>query len=271
MEDLHSYDTEQTIARRGWHSACSLSGMSRLMLFAIVTGMAFAQPRVELEGRYWFSEFNSAIRVERNGLGTDIDARNDLGFSDSGFPSGRAAVYLGHSRLSFEYTPIDFSGDQTVSRTLIYNGRTYTFGTRVISGMEVRHLQLSWIYQFRLLEGRLKIGPLAEAHGFLLKGRLQAPEVNVDSEEDLSVGLPTAGLALEISPRNWVDIYGEASGMSVGDYGHFIRSEVGLRVRPVSHLQLSAGYRTFNLRVDASADFARLHLRGPFLGAGFRW
>src|SRR6266496_441626 len=161
--------------------------MSRYILVVMSIGSLSAQATIELEGRYWFSNFNSKIRVERNGLGTDIDARNDLGFSDSNFPEGRIAVHLGHSRLSFDYTPIDFSGDQTVSRTLIFNGRTYTLGTRVVSGLEVRHLQLGWTYQFRLAGRRVKLGPLVEAHGFLLNGRLRAPAVNIDSNEDLSV------------------------------------------------------------------------------------
>ena len=59
--------------------------------------------------------------------------------------------------------------------------------------------------------------------------------------------------------------------MSACDYGHFIRSEAGVRIRPIRFLQLAAGYRTFNLRLADSSDFARLHLRGPFVGAGLRW
>src|SRR5689334_13276072 len=128
-----------------------LYGMSRFILLVISAGTLSAQAGMELEGRYWFSQVNTRIRVERNGFGTDIDAKNDLGFSDSNFPVGHAAVYWGHNRLSFDYTPIDFSGDRTVSRTLLLNGRTYTFGTRVVSGLELRHLQLGWSYRFRVL------------------------------------------------------------------------------------------------------------------------
>jgi hypothetical protein len=245
--------------------------MLRWGAVVLFTGVLAAQPTIELEGRYWFSNFVSTIRVDRGGVGTDIDGRNDLGFSDSNFPSGRVAVYLGHNRLSFEYTPIDFSGDQIFSRTVVFNGRTYTLGTRVISGLEVRHLDLAWTYRFRLADGRVKVGPLVEAQGFLMSGRLRAPELNIDSREDLSVGIPTVGPALEISPRRMIDVYGEASGMSAGSYGHFIRSEAGVRIRPVAHLQFTAGYRTFNLQVTNSPDFTHLHLGGPFLGARFRW
>ncbi|MCU1237688.1 MAG: putative exported protein [Candidatus Solibacter sp.] len=245
--------------------------MFRTFLGLIAAGALSAQPHVELEGRYWFSQVNSKIRVEKQGLGTDIDVKNDLGFTDSDFPEGRAAVRWGHSRLSFDYTPIDFSGDRVVSRTLVFNGRTYSFGTQVISDLEAKHLQLGWTYQFHLLGGRVKLGPMVEAHGFLLSGSLRAPAVNVESKEDLSVGLPTVGPSLEISPHRRIDVYGEASGMSAGDYGHFIRSEAGVRFRPLRFVQFTAGYRTFNLRVANSPDFAHLHLRGPFVGGGFRW
>ena len=245
--------------------------MTRFGILLLLGGVLSAQPSIELEGRYWFSNFASRIRVDSGGVGTEIDGRKDLGFSDSNFPSGRVAVYLGHNRISFEYTPIDFSGDQTVSRTVAFNGKTYNVGTRVISGLEVRHLDLAWTYRFRLADGRVKLGPMVEAQGFLMSGRLRAPAFNIDSREDLSVGIPTVGPALEISPRRMVDIYGEASGMSAGSYGRFIRSEAGVRIRPVTHVQFAAGYRTFNLQVANSPDFTHLHLGGPFIGAGFRW
>ena len=245
--------------------------MFRCGTILLIAGVASAQPVIEMEGRYWFSNFVSTIRVDRGGVGTEIDARNDLGFSDSNFPSGRVAIYLGHSRFSFEYTPIDFSGDQLVSRTVMFNGRTYTVGTRVISGLEVRHLDLAWTYRFRLADGRVKVGPIVEAQGFLMSGRLRAPDFNIDSRENLSAGIPTVGPAIEISPRRMIDIYGEASGMWAGGYGHFIRSEAGVRIRPVAHVQFTAGYRTFNLQVTNSPDFTHLHLGGPFIGAGLRW
>lgn len=198
-------------------------------------------------------------------------AQTHIELSRAVFPEGRAALSLGNHRISFEFTPIEFSGDRVIFRTLTFSGRTYTFGTRVISDLEAKHLQLGWTYHFHLLNRRIRFGPMVEAHGFLLSGELRAPDLNVDSEEDLSIGLPTVGASLEISPQARFDIYGEASGMGAGDYGHFIRSEAGVRFRPIRFVQLSAGYKTFNLRVAESQDFTRLHLRGPFVGGGFRW
>jgi hypothetical protein len=59
--------------------------------------------------------------------------------------------------------------------------------------------------------------------------------------------------------------------MQAGDYGYFVGSDSGVKVRMWKYLVLTAGYRTFNLHVENSRDFARLRLRGPFLGAGFHF
>ncbi len=235
--------------------------------------VAQAQPTVELEGRYWIPQMGSRLRVEQNGVGTDIDAKKDLGIPDTNFPEGSVALQYGRSTLRFSYTPIDYSGDHFVSRTILFHGQAFTVGTQVRSGLEVQHLQLSWTYQFLHVRELFKLGPLIAADGFLMHGRLQAPNLNppTDEKEDLSVGLPTVGLAMDINPHRMVNIHGEVSGLKVGDYGYFVGSEAGLKFRPAKHLFFAAGYRTFNLHAENSPDFARLQLHGPFLGAGFRF
>jgi hypothetical protein len=76
---------------------------------------------------------------------------------------------------------------------------------------------------------------------------------------------------MNITPHRAVDIYGQVGGLKAGDYGHFVSSEVGVKVTAFRHLLLSAGYRTFNLHIESEPDFARLRLRGPFVGAGLRF
>jgi hypothetical protein len=210
--------------------------------------------------------------VESAGLGTDINARTDLGLADTNFPQGVFAWQNGRSRVYFSYTPIDYSADQNVNRTIFFRGRQYTVGTRVVSNLEVQHLQLGWTYQFiHVREGRFRLGPLIQADGFLMRGALAAPNFGFAEKEDLGVGLPSAGFALDINPTKHVNLYGQVAGMKVGGYGYFVGSDSGVKVTLWRHLLLTAGYRTFNLHVEHAPDFARLRLRGPFAGAGFRF
>ena len=248
--------------------------MRRLAFLLTFPGLLAAQNSFELTGRYWIPQMGSRIRVVVSGFGTDIDARGDLGMPDTNFPIGGFTWQHGRSRLRFDYTPIEYSGDQAVNRTLVFRGRTYTGGTRVVSDIQAQHLQLSWSYQFvNVHEGAFRLGPIVEANGFLLHGSLAAPELGTafQQTEDLNAGLPTVGLALDIQPHRRVDIYGQVSGMQAGSYGYFVESDSGVKVRPWKRVLLTAGYRTFNLHVESSNDFAHLRLRGPFVGAGLRF
>src|SRR5262249_52772202 len=114
-------------------------------------------------------------------------------------------------------------------------------------------------------------GPMVETEGFLMHGSLAAPDFSFQQREDLSAGLPTVGLDMSLRPHRKVEIYGRASGMQAGDYGYFWGGDAGGRGRALGHLLVTAGYRTFNLHVENSPDFAHLRMRGPFVGAGFRF
>jgi hypothetical protein len=211
-------------------------------------------------------------RVESNGLGTHIDARRDLGIPDTNFPSGNFTWLHGRSRLRFDYTPIDYAGDQTVTRTVLFGGREYTVGTRVVPDVEVRHLQLGWSYSVvKLRDGVFRLGPLAELNGLFLRGSLTAPTPSLQRAEDLKIGLPTVEALLTIQPHRAIEITAQAAGTKVGDYGSFVGSEAAVRVRPWEHAVLTAGYRTFNLNAVVKPDFAHIRLRGPFVGAGFHF
>src|SRR4051794_36508860 len=173
--------------------------MHRIVILLASIAPLFAQTEFELSGRYWDPDNAGRLRVERGGFGTEIDMERDLGFSKTGFPQGVLSLQHGRSKLTFRYAPLDYSGDQTVTRTILFRGQQYTVGTRVQSDLEVRHLQLGWAYQFiRAKGGAFRLGPLVEADGFLMKGRLAAPALNTAEEEKISVGLPTVGVAMDI-------------------------------------------------------------------------
>ncbi len=81
----------------------------------------------------------SASAQWRSACSAEDDAQRpprpeDLGISDTNFPEGQFTLATRHMRVQFTYTPINFSGDRTVTRTIVFNCRTYTLGTRVVRG-----------------------------------------------------------------------------------------------------------------------------------------
>src|SRR5438045_9635331 len=108
----------------------------RLVASCLALGSASAQ-MIEIEGRYWIARTDVQVRVAKFGLATDIDLKKDLGIGDEGFPEGQVTWSHGSNRLRFDFIPIRYSGDHDVSRTIVFNGRTYIVGTRVISSIDV--------------------------------------------------------------------------------------------------------------------------------------
>jgi len=122
-------------------------------------------------------------------------------------------------------------------------------------------------------DGLVRLGSLVEADGFLMHGRLSAPDLTtpITESEDVSAGLPAVGLALDIEPHPRLNLYGQLAGMKAGDYGDFVGSDAGAKVRVWKILFVTAGYRTFNLHIQNAPDFASFRLHGPFVGAGLRF
>jgi len=239
----------------------------------VSAGVLSGQRAVEFEGRYWMPA--AKARTQFGSGGTDINLKEDLGLKDANFPEGRLSYYgRGRSHIHFSYTPIEYAGDVTVSRTLVFSGRPYTASTRVLSEFEIQHLQLSWGYQFiNVHNGAFKLGTILAGNGFLFRGRLRAPNLvpAVDSEEELKIGLPTVGLALDINPHRKINLFGDVSGIKIGKYGYFVSSDAGVKIQPAKVGFFTVGYRNFNLHAKNEPDFARITLRGVFVGGGARF
>ena len=88
---------------------------------------------VDTEYRSWHGTLDSQMKISENGIGSTIDMKNDLGFSDSSIHSGR--ITLGETNsyqlTRLEFAKMHYAGDTIISRELQYNGRQYAVGSRV--------------------------------------------------------------------------------------------------------------------------------------------
>jgi hypothetical protein len=244
-----------------------MKGAIYLAIVLLALGTASAQV-VEIEGRYWFTRFQSQLLAERSGAVTVIDWKRDLGVRNQGYPEGRITFSMKRSRFRFDFTPIRYSGGLDLGRPVRFNGATFPVGSRIVSDLELNHLSFAWTYFFlNPSEGRLKIGSLLEGNGFLQTASLRAPDFGISRSTSLSVGVPAVGMSVEFRAHRLVQLKGDIAGVSVGKYGYFIRSEAGVQITPVSHISFTAGYRTFDLHADYHPDSVRLTIRGPFAGA----
>jgi hypothetical protein len=239
---------------------------------------AFAQV-LELEGRYWPAVLTGTVRVtgDHGEVPSDISTINlksDLGLKDKNLKDFRLTLFTGpNSRLRVGYVKMDYSADQNITRTILFNGQMYTVGTRVLTTLNLDYWRYGWVWEFvGGPSSMVKFGTLLEAKRISADAGLSAPELAppVAERKSFSATVPTVGLVLDINPSRMLNIFAEASGMSLGDKGHAWDGEAGLKLVLGSHLVVSGGYRYFDLQVNDKPDFATLKNSGPFVGAGLR-
>ncbi len=231
--------------------------------------------KVEFEGRYWITDLTAEAKVTEFGIGTDIDLKDDLGLKDEDFPDVRFTWYTGpKSKLRLTYFQVAYSGDETLSRTITFAGKTYTIGTRVITDLDIKYLRLGWAWQFiNIAKGKVKLGTLLEVKGALVDISLDAPYLipPIKESEKFIGGLPTVGAALDINPHKVVNLFAEVSGIYAGKYGYFLDGEAGIKIIPIKYFRVVGGYRILDFKVEDDPDLAQLRISGPFVGATLRF
>jgi hypothetical protein len=243
-------------------------------LFVALPGVAAAQ-HIELDARYWRPDVSARAKIEGGSLpGTAFDFGSDLGIEDEPLADLRLSVFTGaNSKLRLAYTHAAFEGDTIIGTPIQFNGTDYPAMTRVVSDLDVHYLRLGWIWQLPVIPGALRVGPVLEAKGFIVEATLKAPATTppLRETETLAIAVPTVGLAIDASPHAVVDLFVEASGLTLGARAYVVDAEAGVRVTPIKFLSITGGYRFLEVRGEEGQSFARLRLSGPFVGATFRF
>ncbi|MFC1709692.1 hypothetical protein ACFL2J_06530 [Candidatus Omnitrophota bacterium] len=252
--------------------------MRKLLIFAGIlfffAGQAFAEPMVELEGRYWITGLKSHAKVTENALiGTDIDLVDDLGMGAEDFPEVRLKWNTGpNSMLRFAYTQVSYGGDKNIERTITFAGQTYTVGALTSSELEVNYYRLGWAWQFiNIADDTIKAGLLLDAKAFMLDVSLDAPSLGFSEAEDFAIVLPTIGGILDINLGEKLNLFFEASGLPSAGYGHLYDAEIGIKFIPIKNLSIIAGYRVIDIELEDDNNYGEMDITGPFFGATFRF
>ena len=236
----------------------------------IVITSSFAGSLIEVEGRYWITDLEGKAKVTTTAAGTDINLKDDLGVKDEDFPEVRATLsLLGSSKLRLAYTQVGYSGDQNISRTVVFDGQTYSLGVNVDTDIDLQYIRLGWIWEFLNISDKLKISSLIEAKGFVIDASLKTPVIS--ESENFTGGVPAVGVLVEFQPFKKIGVFAEVSGIDVGSYGYLYDAEIGIKINPIDNFSINAGYRMFDLNFEDDSDYAKLKITGPFFSGEFRF
>jgi hypothetical protein len=240
---------------------------------------AFAQDRgpdfsrFEITGSYWPVHTSGSIQAN----GTPVDLQSDLGVTQ-GTPTftGKLDLRLGARRrnhVKLEGTPFRLDGSMNLSRSITYQGQTYSIDDHVTSKADLDYFYAG--YQFDAISvSAAHFG--IEAGGAYLNatGAITSQITGVTASRSETVGLPLAGLEFRAFPVHGkfnVEINADVKGMDLGSYGHYVQAtaNVGIGHGP---LLIEGGYRWVNADIHDSSgvDAVAPRFRGPLVSLELR-
>ena len=242
-----------------------------ISLFCLLIASPVLGGSWELEARYWTSEFTGSAFV--NGLPTNVNPSIDLDMDVDGALEGRITARPGAGFfLRARYQNLDASGTQVLDFDVDVGGVELPVEVDLDSFLDFEYGGVALGWQFRSAQGKLRIGPFAEAKGVRGSTGLEAALLGQSAGlvEDFEGGFLSYGVLLEIEPTDRLQLFAEISVLADDDEADLTDTEVGLRYFPRPSLGIGLGYRT--LEIDGSVDDVPLNLEyeGAFATLLFR-
>jgi hypothetical protein len=229
--------------------------------------------RIEVTAALWPLEASGVIQSG----GTAIDLERDLGLA------GRKTHFLGRlavkpsrrHRLLLEGIGYRLSADTVLERQLEYAGQVYNVRQPVSSRAEVTSVFGG--YQFDLVSRERGHGGIqAGAAYFDATGTITATGGavggSVSARERVGHPLPLVGGGFRAWLNRRVNVNGEARGISLGKYGHYLQATGQVGVRLGRHVVVQAGYSLLDGDLHKEDRTVRVQprFRGPVLSVQFR-
>ena len=235
-----------------------------LVALAVVTSLpAVAAHRlgaaVELEARYWTSEFTGSAFVD--GVPVPLDGTIGLEMDVDDAVEGRLTVRPGAGFfLRARYQTLSAAGVQELGLSVDLPGGgdlSVEVGLESFLDFDYGGVALGW--QFRGPAGRWRVGPFVEAKGVRGSTGIDVTFLGQSAgiREDFEGGLVTYGALLEILPSDRWLVFAEMS-VSAEDDVDLNDMEFGLRYFPSDRLGLGLGYRV--LEIEGFVDDVPLNL-----------
>ncbi|HOO90000.1 MAG TPA: hypothetical protein PLA74_04180 [Syntrophales bacterium] len=220
---------------------------------------------------WWLPEFSGDFRGDNNGnAGTTIDVEKDLKIGDESYPSVEAFWGVGRHHIGLIYTEANYSGRETLGRTISFMGKQYTEGTAVRSDLQFTMLDVEYQYDMMDLENilaGLSVGVIGKVKYMDGQFWLKDTTLGLDEEESFTAAVPMVGLALHVGIlADILEARVRGTGIAYPDNALY-EGLAEVSYTPFPFLDIQMGYRTMKLDVDDISDvYADIAFRGPYIG-----
>lgn len=232
---------------------------------------------LEISGYLWNPSPTLLITSESLGIvGDQIDFVNDFGFEDATFRQLRVTGRPGRKhKLRFEYTPISYSSEALLTRSVIFNGQRFDISLPVQADVRWRAMRFGYEYDF-VYRDRGYVGLLLEAKYTDVEASL---ENRVVGREFVSARAPIP--AVGVVGRGYVlpnvSITGEFSffrlpeGIDEDYQGRYYDFDLYGTVNFNDNFGVQGGYRSLTVFYRVEEDEGDLKLKGMYFGGVVRF
>jgi hypothetical protein len=101
---------------------------------------------LDAELGFWHAAVKGDVDADTRAVaGTRLDYDSDLGLDEEGVPQLGLFAWRGDHGIRFSALGASFSGDETLTKTEVFNGQTFTAGTLVDTDLDLARYGLSYL------------------------------------------------------------------------------------------------------------------------------
>lgn len=247
-------------------------GLALAALFALPL-QAEADEKVSFKLGYQMLAPDGYFIGKDGGSGTKIDLEDDLSLDDSKELYAELAVNLGDFRLSAAYQPLSFSGTNTLSQAIEFNGTVYNVDDTVRGDidLDMYDVACSWhLINLDDLPVRLQLGPEIAVKVFSGDLSVQSKATGVKETISGTAPVPTIGARARVGLADFLAVVGRI-GFAEYSGNSFLDADAQLEFSPLPMVGLFAGYRYLDLDIDENDIVIDATFTGPYAGAFVRF
>jgi hypothetical protein len=235
---------------------------------------------VEVAGTLWNPTPDIVIASEGLGqIGTDIDFVNTLGIEQKTFKQLKVVLRPGTKhKFRFEYTPISYDAQKTVTASFVFNGQRFDIGIPVTTEVQWKAYRFGYEWDF-VYKDRGFAGLILEAKYTDVKASLSSPRVAVEQFTEAQAPIPALGFIGRGYVVPNISITGEFTffklpeqAITSDDYSaRYYDFDLYGTVNFNDHVGAQVGYRSFDVFYKVKRDTGTLKLDGLYFGGVVRF
>jgi hypothetical protein len=228
----------------------------------------------------WFPTTDITVASSGTGalaglVGTQIDAKNDLGLMDKHLPKLQLTLRPARShKFRLEFIPISYDASAVLTRDVVFNGQRYRLGLPTNTTLDWKAYRFAYEFDF-VTKNRGFVGVIVEAKYTDVTVQLTSPVLS----EFASAKAPLPALGgigrFYVVPN--ISITGEVTGFKLPESidsrygGHYVDIDIYGTLNFTNNIGVKGGYRSLDMGYLVKQDTGSFTLKGIYIGIVARY